>query len=113
MQSCTEDFFGGKNKAQECSNWASHREMKKESHSCGRAAGCGDSWGESSEGGKTHSDSLGKQFPFGKIRQEILTCQIQELFTSTQHTAYCTYRVSNTKPGNHLVSSNLRESIMN
>lgn len=55
MQSCTEDFFGGKNKAQECSNWASHREMKKESHSCGRAAGCGDSWGESSEGGRKHT----------------------------------------------------------
>jgi len=29
--------------------------MKKESHSCGRAAGCGDSWGESSEGGRKHT----------------------------------------------------------
>lgn len=54
---------------------------------------------------KTHSDSLGKQFPFGKIRQDILTRQIWELFTSTQYTTYCIYRVSDTKPGNHHVSS--------
>lgn len=54
---------------------------------------------------KTHSDSLGKQFPFGKIKQEILTHQIWELFTSTQYATYCIYRVSDTKPGNHHVSS--------
>lgn len=59
---------------------------------------------------KTQNDSLGKRFPFGKIRQDILTHQIRKLFTSTQYIAYCIYRVSDTKPGNQHVSSNLRVS---
>lgn len=44
---------GGNNpKTKECPNWVSHREMKKESHSCGRVAGHRDSQEESSEEGE-------------------------------------------------------------
>lgn len=103
-----------KPKAKECPNWTPSREIKKNQktkHSCGRAAGRGDSQKESSERKeKTHSGSLGKQFPFGKIKQEIITCMIWKLFTSTQYTTHFIYRVSDTKPGSCHVLHNLQVS---